>query len=169
MPAAPPTTSAAAGRTQLRGSRIAESSHPSSSSAAISVMEVSVDLQAHDRDPRAARPARALRAAAPRSSPLAPAPHSIAGDELLELLDRAVDEHLRGAVGAPERARDLAVVHAEREAHDQRLAAVVGQRLHAVEHAAELVAALDELLGRVRRRERGRLVDRRDGLRERSR
>ena len=76
-------------------------------------------------------------------------------DDLLELFDRAVDQDLGGAVGAPERARDLAVVHAQREAHDQRLAAVVGQLPDAVEHAAELVAALDQLLGRVQRRQLG--------------
>ncbi len=73
-------------------------------------------------------------------------------DELLQLLDRAMDQHLGRAVRAAERARDLAVVHAEREAHDQRLAAVVGQQPHAVEHAAQLVAPLDQLLGRVQRR-----------------
>jgi len=32
--------------------------------------------------------------------------------ELLELLDRAMDQHLRRAIGSAEGARDLAVVHA---------------------------------------------------------
>ena len=49
VPAAVPATSAAAGRAQLRGSRIAESSHASSSSAAISVIEVRVLSSAHDQ------------------------------------------------------------------------------------------------------------------------
>ena len=40
----------------------------------------------------------------------------------------------------------------EREAHDQRLAAVVRQLLHALEDSRELVAALDQVLGRVRSR-----------------
>ena len=46
---------------------------------------------------------------------------------LLQLFDRAVDQHLGRAVRAPQRPRDLAVVHAQGEAHDQRLAPVVGQ------------------------------------------
>ena len=40
------------------------------------------------------------------------------------------------------------------------LAAIVGQKLNPVEHAAELVAPLHELLGGMRRRERCGLVDR---------
>jgi hypothetical protein len=75
-----------------------------------------------------------------------------------------VDEHLGRAVGAVERAGDLAVVHAEGKAHDQGLAPVVGQPAHPVEHAAQLVAPLDELLGGVGRGQRGRLFDRRGGL-----
>src|SRR4051812_32060659 len=43
---------------------------------------------------------------------------------LLELLDGSMDQHLGGALGAPQRPRDLAVVHVEGEAHDQGLAAV---------------------------------------------
>src|SRR5271166_270597 len=142
-PAVPPTTSAAAGRAQLRGSRIAESSHASSSSAAISVMLVSVPSR------RSARSAGgSTGASASRSSPSKLGAASVM-DDLLQLLDRAMDQHLGRTVGAAERARDLAVVHAQREAHDQRLAPVVGEQLDAVEHAAELVAPLHQLLGRV--------------------
>src|SRR3954464_11901709 len=82
-------------------------------------------------------------------------------DQLLELADRSMQQHLGRAVGAPERARDLAVVHPQSEAHDQRLAAVVGEALYTLEDALEVVAVLDERLGRVRRRDRARIVDRR--------
>ena len=51
---------------------------------------------------------------------------------LFELLDRAMDQDLGRAVGAPERTGDLAVRHPEREAHDQRLAAVVRQPVQPV-------------------------------------
>jgi hypothetical protein len=72
-----------------------------------------------------------------------------------------VQEDLRGTVGASERAGDLAIVHSERETHDQRLAPVVGQLLNAGEDRLELLAALDQRLGGVRRRDDARVLDRR--------
>ena len=74
-------------------------------------------------------------------------------ERLLELLDGSVDQHLRGPLGAIERTRDLAVVHAEGEAHDQRLAPVVGKLRHALQHILQLLAALHEILRVVRRRD----------------
>ncbi len=85
-------------------------------------------------------------------------------DELLQLLYRPMDEHLGRTIGAIERPRDLAIVHAQGEAHDQRLATVVRELAHPVQHAAELVAALDQLLGRMRSGQRCRLFDRRGRL-----
>ena len=70
--------------------------------------------------------------------------HRVSFIRLLELLDRPVDQHLGGALGAAERSGDLAVVHVEREPHDQRLAAVVGQVRHAREHLLHLLAPLHE-------------------------
>ena len=67
-----------------------------------------------------------LRVAAGLVSLLRPLP-APSRQLLLELLDRAVDQHLGGALRAAERARDLAIVHAERKTHDQRLTAVLGQ------------------------------------------
>src|SRR4051812_17344156 len=121
-----------------------------------------------------ARGARtAARAARPGPAPGAAGPRSRAGpsrsrmrpflDDLLELADRAVDQDLRRAVGLAQRAGDLAVVHAEREAHDQGLAPVVRQLGDAGEDARELIAALDQVLRGVRRADRRRLVQR--GLR----
>ena len=81
--------------------------------------------------------------------------------ELLQLLDGSVQQHLGGAVGAAERPRDLAVVHPEREAHDQRLAAVVRQVLDTLEDPLQVVAVLDQRLGRVGGGDRARVVDRR--------
>ena len=68
---------------------------------------------------------------------------------LLQLLDRAMDQHLGRAVGAAQRAGDLAVVHAEREAHDQRLAAVIGKVVEILHHRSQLLAPLDDRLGAV--------------------
>ena len=72
-----------------------------------------------------------------------------------------MQQHLGGAVGASERPGDLPVVHPQREAHDQRLAAVIGQLLDPGEDRLELLAALDQRLGGVRRRDHPRVLDRR--------
>src|SRR5215204_3574095 len=68
-------------------------------------------------------------------------------EPLLELLDRPVDQHLRGSLGTPHGARYLAVVHAEREAHDQGLAAVVGELRHPLEDLLHLLALLHHAFG----------------------
>src|SRR6476659_292375 len=65
----------------------------------------------------------------------------------LQLLDRTMDQDLRRPVRAPQRARDLAVVHTQREAHDQRLAAIVGEMLEVLHDLAQLLAALGDRLG----------------------
>jgi hypothetical protein len=85
------------------------------------------------------------------------------GHDLLELLERAVDQDLRGAVGPPEGAGDLTVVHVEGEAHDQRLPAVVGQLVDALEDMAQLLAALRQRFGGVNVRDDPGVLDR--GLR----
>ena len=72
---------------------------------------------------------------------------------MLELLDRAVDEHLRRALGAAQRLRDLAVVHSERETHDQGLPAIIGQGPHPLEDGNGLLAPDDQVLGVVERRQ----------------
>src|SRR5262249_57218575 len=113
---------------------------------------------------RAARPARSPGAAGSRT-PMTTRQscRRLLTHNVLELADGTVDEHLRRAVRAAHRPRDLAVVHAEREAHDQRLAAILRQLIDALEDALQLVAPLDEVLGRVRGRECTGVVDR--GLR----
>ena len=58
-----------------------------------------------------------------------------------------MDQDLGRAVGAAQRPGDLAVVHAEREAHDQRLAPVVGEMLEVGHHLAQLLAPLGDRLG----------------------
>src|SRR5918992_238547 len=68
---------------------------------------------------------------------------------LLQLLDRSMYQHLRRSFGAAHRPRDLFVVHAEREAHDEGLAAVVRQLRHAPEHLLHPPPPLDHLLGPV--------------------
>src|SRR5437764_863933 len=154
VPAVPPSTSAAAGRTQLRGSRIADSSHASNSSAAISVIACSALSTRSTRSAGGSTGASASRSSSSklgRASFICSLLGGLFAHELLELLDGSVDEHLGGAVGAVQRAGDLAVVHAEREAHDERLAPVVGQSSHAIEDTRELVSPLHQLLGGVRR------------------
>ena len=60
-----------------------------------------------------------------------------------------MDQDLGRTVAATEGARDLAVIHAERKAHDQRLPSIVWKLRDAVEHPRQLVAALRDLLGGV--------------------
>ena len=127
--APPPTTTAAAGpiaaRGQLRGSLIASSSHDSSSSAASPTSAVQRRLEPLlevDRrvDRRERRAQHVLEMGAHVVGSVRVGLHDV-----LELPDGSMDQHLRRAVGAVQRPRDLAVVHTQREAHDQRLAAVV--------------------------------------------
>src|SRR4051794_40818564 len=136
-PAAVPTATAATGRTQLRGSRIDESSQPSSSSAASSVRLHSVVSMRWARSSGGSTGASARRMMSSKLSPacsLISTPPCLARvHDLLELLDRSMDQHLRGPVASPHGARDLPVVHAQREAHDQRLAAVVRELVDALE------------------------------------
>src|SRR4051794_6261595 len=161
--AIPPAAIAAAGRTQLRGSRRERSSdsesssaHAESSSAAASVTALSVS---------SSRPESFSGGSIGRSAERSRLSTSVVGSAaidlhpLLELLDRAVNQDLGRPVGATERARDLTVVHAEREAHDQRVAAVIGQVLEVLHDALQLLPALDDLLGPVQRRDRLRLLE----------
>src|SRR5829696_4859462 len=165
VPAAAPTAAAATGRTQLRGSRMADSSQASSSSAASSVRLVSVVSRRWARSSGGSTGASARRSSPSKSgavmSFMSARPCLARGHDLLELLDGAMEEHLRRAVRAIHRPRDLAVVHAQREAHDERLATVVGKLLDALQDARQLVAALDEVLRRVHRPQRAGVLDRR--------
>src|SRR3954447_2309107 len=161
VPAVAPTPAATTGRTQLRGSRIEEISQVSSSSAARSVSSVSVCSSRSDRRSGGSTGASA-RSRRDSNSGLGIASlmrSCLHGDDALELLDGAMDQHLRRAVRASHGACDLAVVHAQREAHDQRLAAVVRKLLHTLEDSRQLVATLHEILGRVRCAQGRRVVD----------
>src|SRR5215210_1129495 len=152
--AALPTTIAAAGRAQLRGSRMADSSQSASSVAAASVRSES---------PRSRRSlSRSGGSIGTRAERSSRSTRSLTGgllETLLELLDRPVDQHLGGSLGSPECARDLAVVHAQREAHDQRLATVLGKLRHALEHLLHLFALRHELLGSVRLLKHARVLE----------
>src|SRR3954449_631473 len=155
-PAAVPIATAATGRTQLRGSRIDDSSQPSSSSAASSVRLRSVVSRRAGRSSGGSTGASARRMMSSKLSGAAwslicaSTPPCLADvHDLLELLDRSMDQHLGGAIAAPHRPRDLAVVHAQREPHDQRLAAVVRKLVETRDHLPQLFAALDHALGLV--------------------
>src|SRR3954447_12516642 len=161
VPAVAPTPAATTGRTQLRGSRIDEISQASSSSAARSVSSVSVCSRRSDSRSGGSTGARA-RSSSDSNSGLGIASlmrSRLHRDDALELLDGTMDQHLRRAVGASHGTRDLAVVHSQREPHDQRLAAVVRKLLHTFQDSRQLVAALHKILGRVRRAQRRRVVD----------
>src|SRR4051812_20259968 len=126
-PAPALTTPATIRRAQRRGERKADGSQSASSSTAASVTAVS---RRSIRSPRSS--GGSTGTSAPRSSrstSLIAAPSLF--ELLLELTNRAVDQHLGGALRAAQRPRYLLVVHVECEAHDQRLATVVGQRGHA--------------------------------------
>src|SRR5215212_4874995 len=148
--AIPPAASAAAGRTQLRGSRRERSSdsesssaQAESSSAAASVTALSVSSTRPERFSGGSIGRSAERSRLSTSFGVSAA---IDAHLLFELLDRPVDQHLGRTVRAPERPSDLAVVHAEREAHDQRIAAVVWQVLEMVHHSPQILSALDDSL-----------------------
>src|SRR5581483_10156415 len=173
VPALTPTTAAAAGLTQLRGSRMALSSQESSSSWASSVRLTSVSSTRSTRCSGGSTGVSAWRRRASKSAaplligtllragspgPSFRVPHGL-GDHALELTDRAVQEHLGRAVGAPECPGDLPVVHAKSEAHDQRLAAIVGELLDAVEDRLELLAPLHQRLRGVRGRDHVGVLD----------
>src|SRR3954464_14235918 len=147
-PAPAPTTPAATRRAQRRGSRSALGSHSASSSTAASVSSVS---RRSSRSP--IRAGGSIGTSAPRRSRSTSLIAPVLLQPLLELLDRSVQQHLRRPFGPSQRARDLLVVHVEREAHDQRLAAVVRQGRHAGEHAVQLLPALDYRRRVVRRRD----------------
>src|SRR4051812_8743957 len=117
-PAPALTTPAAIRRAQRRGERKAEGSQSASSSTAASVIAVSRRSMRSPRSIGGSTGTRAPRSS--RSTSLIPCPLPLA-EPLLELTYRAVDQHLRGALRAPQRPRDLLVVHVESEAHDQRL------------------------------------------------
>src|SRR5829696_6814987 len=152
-----PTMIAAAGRAQLRGSRMADISQSASSVAAASVRSES---------PRSRRSLSAsggsTGTSAERSSCSTRSLMNVLHEALLELLDGPVDQHLGRSLGSPERARDLAVVHTQRETHDQRLAAVVGKLRHALEDLLHVLALLHEFLGSVRLLQHARVVELRD-------
>src|SRR3954469_19811413 len=155
-PAAVPIAIAATGRTQLRGSRIERSSQPSSSSTANSVRFHSVVSTRCARSSGGSTGASARRTIPSKLSPAAwsliSTPPCLAYvHDLLELLDRSMYQHLGRPVAAPHCACDLPVVHAQREAHDHRLAAVVRKLADALEDPRQLVAALDQVLRGVRR------------------
>src|SRR5215213_8452233 len=116
-----PTTIAAAGRAQLRGSRMADISQSASSVAAASVSS---------ERPRSRRSLSASggsigTSAERRSCSTRSLIRLVLLQAFLQLLDRSVNQHLGGALGAAESSRDLAIVHTQREPHDERLAAVV--------------------------------------------
>src|SRR5436190_1104306 len=98
-------------------------------------------------------PARPASAPASGAAPCSDVPPSLV-EILLELADRAMDQHFGRALGAAKRAGDLLVVHVEGEAHDQSGLPVVGQVRDAAQHFAELLASLDEVVGAVHLRER---------------
>src|SRR5215208_2317320 len=114
-----PTTIAAAGRAQLRGSRMADSSQSASSAAATSV---SSERRRSSRSLSAS--GGSTGTSAERNSCSTRSLIAVPLEALLQLLYGSMDQHLGGALGAPERARYLAVVHTQREAHDERLAPV---------------------------------------------
>src|SRR5215207_7434619 len=165
VPAAVPMAIAATGRTQLRGSRIAASSQLSSSSAASSESPLSVSSMRAARSSGGSTGASAWRTR-PSKSPAAwslmsARPSLAYGDDLLQLTDGPVDQHLGRSVATSHGPRDLAGVHPQREAHDQRLATIVRQLSDPLEDPRQLVAALDQVLRRVRGGQRRGVLDRR--------
>src|SRR3954453_23391532 len=137
--AIPPAAIAAAGRTQLRGSRRERSSdsesssaQADSSSAAARVTALRVSSSRPERFSGGSIGRSAVRSSVSTSLLFSAA---IGAHLLLELRERSVDEALGRPVRAGGRTGDLAVVHAAREAHDQSIAAIVGQVLEMLHDA----------------------------------
>src|SRR5262245_37415259 len=139
--AIPPAAIAAAGRTQLRGSRSERSSDSESSSAQAESSSAAASVTAlrvsSTRPESFSGGSIGLSAERRRFSTSPGVSAAIDAHLLLQLLDRAVDQDLGRAVGTTERARDLAVVHAERKPHDQGVAAIVRQMLQMLHHALQ--------------------------------
>src|SRR6201996_8310585 len=166
--ATPPTPTATTGRTQLRGSRRArisesESSSAQSDSSVAAAAESAVKVSS-------IRPLKSSggsigRRTSPSSASTSqvdspPSPVLIA-HLLLELFDRAVNQYLGRPIGPTQRPRDLAVVHPQREAHDQRVSPVVGECLQVGHHLTQLLAPGDQVLGVVLGRDRVGVFQRR--------
>src|SRR3954468_2400019 len=156
--ATPPAAMAAAGRTQLRGSRRDRSSDSESSSAQAESSSAAASVTAlrvsSTRPERFSGGSIGRSAERSRFSTSPGVSAAIDGHLLLELLDRPVDQDLGRPVGAAQRASDLAVVHAEGEAHDQGVAPVVGKVLEVFHHVLQLLPALDDALRAVWRGDR---------------
>src|SRR4051794_30056927 len=153
--ATPPAPTATTGRTQLRGSRsarssLSESSSAQSESSSAAAWVIAASVSSRRAESRSGgsigRSASESICSTSQVEPLRFSLASVIFHLLLQLLDRAVDQHLGRAVGAAQRPRNLAVVHAEGEAHDQRLAAVVGEVLEVRHHLAQLLAPLGHRL-----------------------
>src|SRR3954451_10504376 len=153
-PAPAPITPAATSRAQRLGSRNALSSKSAHSSTAASVIDVS------RRSSRSlSRSGGSIGTSAPRRSRSTSLMAPVLSQSFVQLLDRSVQQHLGGPLGPSERARDLLVVHVEREPHDQRLAPVVRQPTDSLEHRLQLLAALDDVRRVVRRGDHGSVLE----------
>src|SRR5215210_1714306 len=150
-----PTTIAAAVGAQLRGSRMADSSQSASSAAATSVSSESPRSR---RSLSASGGSTGTRAERSRRSTRSTSLIGVLLESLLQLLYGPVDEHLGRPLGSSQRSRDLAVVHSQREAHDERLAAILRQLRHALEDLLHLFAPLHELLRADRLGQHARVV-----------
>src|SRR5437763_1999171 len=150
-PAVPATTPAAASRAQRLGSRRALGSNSASSPTAASVSAVSRRSRRSVSAPGGSTGANALCRS--RSTSLILGFLLFFLEALLELSYRAMNQDLGGTFGPPQRTCDLAVVHPDREAHDQGLAPVVRQSGHTAQHGLDLLALLHDLLGAERRRD----------------
>src|SRR3954466_1905854 len=160
--ATPPAASAAAGRTQLRGSLSERNSDSESSSAQAESSSAAASVTALRVS--STRPARLSGGSMGRSAERSRVSTSRLGSAaidchlLLQLLDRAVDQDFRRPVRASQRPRDLTVVHAESETHDQGVASIVRQVLEVLHDALQLLPPLDDPLGAVRSGDRLTLV-----------
>src|SRR3954452_1991968 len=154
--ATPPAPTATTGRTQLRGSRrarssLSESSSAQSESSSAAAWVIAASVSSSRAESRSGgsigRSASESICSTSQVEPLRFSLASVIFHLLLKLLDRAMDQHLGRPVGAAQLPRDLAVVHAEGEAHDQRLAAVVGEVLEVRHHLPQLLPPLGDRLG----------------------
>src|SRR3954453_16849612 len=136
---------------------MAASSQSASSSNATAVSSVSRVSRRSDSVADGSTGASALRSSCSMSK--LECASAILLQPFLELADCSVNQHLGGAFAAAERTGDLAVVHVQGEAHDQRRLPVLGEVGHAGEHVAQLLSTLDELVRAMALRERAGVVE----------
>ena len=72
---------------------------------------------------------------------------SLRFEQLLELLDRSMDQHFGGTVRFAQGPCYFPVVHTQRESHDESFPTIVRQLLKVLYDSPKFLSPLDQILG----------------------